>query len=175
MANHSYVTTSRNLTAAIITPLAQELLARYFGPVAVLRSDGDQWQVTFTDARAHGFSFWLATRRKIEFRHPLGTFYHWAQQVLIEEFAARLDGRIYHDGIQGPSQPDLAGINTYKKWLDALAKLAGPDKKLRETLYRIHLSELSEPLRSIPALGRLSKPRLSKPKKTGTKKTRQRT
>ena len=159
MANHGFVTTRKHLTVEKIDADIRRLAAHYFGPAAAAEGPEDcdgmlaSWWIYFNDDDNEGFSVWLMTKRKLEFRHPLGSYglRRWGQQIFTEELAAKYEGRISDQGWEGYERPDVEKINTYRKWVDLMLSCCGEpaETHLRGEYFK-HLGEIE---RGIPALG----------------------
>jgi hypothetical protein len=70
------------------------------------------------DAYRHEFSVEFASKRKLEFRHPISEWGHWAQMSVEHELAAKFGGMISDEGVGGHWKPDPKKHATYEKWLD---------------------------------------------------------
>ena len=150
MANHGYTTTKKFMSIEKIDADLREFIARHCGGIAEVEGPFDLedelagWFVTFLDDEYERFSVWLHSRRKLEFRHPLGAKVpYWAQALFQHEMAKKYNGRISDDGYEGSNDPDPEGMDTFTKYTDLMASIqpTAAARALTRRFYTMHLDK----------------------------------
>lgn len=126
MANHGYVTTRKHLSVEKVDAAIREIVTKHFGDEITKIEAGPgeggdikhSWWIEFCDDEYRGFSVWLMSQRKLEFRHPLGMgVERWAQHIMVEELALKFEGMISDEGVPGERwAPEVDKIGTFYKW-----------------------------------------------------------
>lgn len=95
------------------------------------------WLVRFFDDPCKAFSVWMASRRKLEFRHPIGNSVPaWAQSLFQHEMGRLYKGRISDEGYEGYFEPSPEDMDTFRKHVDMMGShLSGPMTILHRQLY----------------------------------------
>ena len=120
MANHAFVTSRKHFNSDQIERDIQEILTRRFKNKVGYTRQNDYFEIGFGDKPEYPWSFtmWLASRRKLEFRHPVGDWNHWIFCVIQDEFACKYGGMISDEGVDGRWRGDPNKYLTFKNYID---------------------------------------------------------
>jgi len=93
MANHTLLTTKRNLTNEILSALLQEINVERFEGKLEIKQTGDMFEIIIADG--YGRQVWLRSKRTIELRHGAGgDLFHWIAAVFLNDLSLKLKGAL---------------------------------------------------------------------------------
>jgi len=139
MSNHAFVTSYKHFNGDQIEKDIQEILIRRFNNKIGYTRKNNYFEIGFGDEPKHPWSFtmWIASRRKLEFRHPNGDWNHWIFSVVQDELACKYGGMISDEGVGGRWRGEQYRHPTFRSFLDeAYKNLPG---MLRYALQHIHM------------------------------------
>ena len=131
MANHGFMTTRKFMKVEDIDSHLRAFMEKRFpgidyeieGPFDMDPELGG-WLIRFFNEPHEAFQVWLTSRRKLEFRHPLGPRVpYWAQALFQHEMGKLYEGRISDDGYEGFSKPSPDDMGTFKKYVDIMTRI----------------------------------------------------
>lgn len=160
MANHGHVRTRRWMTPERIDKDLVEILQNRFKDKfsVVQRWDKDDesmsaWRIGCTNEKSpFVFTFWLKTRRTMEFRQPHTEIALWAHWVIQNELVTKYGGAISSQGLDGRTWGPATHISyeqwVRNKWKDRPGRDPRYDEARKHYLQK-ELEEIPEALRGI--------------------------
>lgn len=128
--NHCFASSQRVLTGDILHEAIVEINQRRFDNIYEIIREGDNWQIHHELGYNFGFSCWLRTKRKVEFRPEMGDWAHWVTAVFQSEIASKFKGKCSDEGVQDIWAPDMEKFPTFKAWWNLLHRSTVPDDLL---------------------------------------------
>lgn len=119
MANHGYVTTRKRLNGDKLAGMLAEINRDRFRGSLVIQREDDSFSVQYEEdgpARC----LWLASRRKIEFRHGPDPLLWWVEAVVMNDLALKVGGKISDDGVDQQWEGEEGKYPTFVAWQQGL-------------------------------------------------------
>lgn len=167
MANHGFVTTRRKLTWEKVDADIREINERRFDNILSIEVEKERKKNAIhyyflAPAGMHefGFSIWLVSPHKLEFRHPHSQWGWWAQVlVYTEELAAKYNGTISDEGVEEKWKGDPKKYPTFMSWTrsfhnrpmpkDITPEIAEQARKAGEYLTKLEWDRLPKLLKDL--------------------------
>lgn len=117
--NHCFTSSQRVLTGNALDEALREIIQRRFKDTYQVKRSNDHWEISHPASWNLGFSCWLRTKRKIEFRPKPGPWAAWVTTVFQEELAAKFSGRCSSEGVPKVHAPEPNKYKFKSWWKEA--------------------------------------------------------
>lgn len=147
--NHCFASSQRVLTGDVLHEAIVEINQRRFAGIYEVIREGDNWRIHHELGYNYGFSCWLRTKRKVEFRPEMGDWAHWVTAVFQAEIAAKFKGKCSDEGIPDIWVPDMGKFLTFKAYWDLIHRetVLEPEQVLEDARWARTFSRIPEVLR----------------------------